>query len=100
MKILNDLKGVIVAMKILRGIQSFLGGKKTYLAAAAAFVPAAVNIVNAFSAGGVSSIPTILHSPDWAIVAGTAAMVFQRMATQKVQNKLGASNQEPNKPIA
>jgi hypothetical protein len=61
--------------KVVTPVQSFLSGKKAYIAGAALIVPALATMIQNFSDGGVSYLLAVTHTPEFdAFMQGVGIM--------------------------
>lgn len=80
--------------KVVTPVQSFLSGKKSYLAGTAIVVPALVTIITKFSDQGTSYLLGVTHTPEWMLLMNGLAVMGIRAAITKAADP----SKDPNAP--
>lgn len=89
----KTIEGAVKTMSILKDVQKFLSGKKTYLSAIGVAVPALVDIVLRFADGGFGAIGDIFRSPSYVELMGALGAMAARAAIAKAGSP---AKEDPN----
>lgn len=95
-KLLNWVLSFTKLGKIVEPVQSFLSGKKSYLAGLALAVPALVTILTKFSEQGTAYLIGVTGTPEWTLLMNGLAVMGLRAAITKAADP----TKDPNAPVA
>lgn len=73
--------------KAVKAAQSWLDGKKQYLAGLSMALPGLLTVIQKFQAGGIEYLSNVSSSPEYIALAGGVAIIANAAKGEKIRNE-------------